>query len=57
MAAQDLDGQCDQYSSAFEKNACNKKVQDYIDISDKSAQVVRALKQNMNTLEQYKEFP
>ena len=57
MAAQDLEGKCAMYSSAFEKEACKKKLESYIDISDKSAEVVRALKQNINVLEQYRKFP
>lgn len=45
------------YSSATDKQKCNEKLQSYIDISDKSAQVMRALKQNMVALEQYRKFP
>lgn len=57
MAAQDLEGKCAMYTSAFEKSACQKKLESYIDISDKSAQVVRTLKQNVNALEAYRKFP
>lgn len=57
MAAQSLAGKCDGYTSPYEKNACKEKLRSYIDISDKSAQLVRALKQNINVLEQYRKFP
>jgi len=57
MAAQDLEGRCDSYTNAFEKSACQQKLESYLDVSVKSAQVARALKQNINTLEQYRKFP
>lgn len=57
MIAQDAAGKCDSYSSPFERNACKEKLSSYANVSVKAGQLMKALKGNINTLEEYRKFP
>ncbi|MBP6910638.1 hypothetical protein KBC03_03480 [Patescibacteria group bacterium] len=57
MVAQDAAGKCDTYTSASDRSACKEKLAAYANVSLKAGQVIKALKGNINTLEEYRKFP
>lgn len=54
---QDLTWKCDKEQTPNRKEACNKQLASYIDISTKTQQLQRSIKQNISTLQAYKRFP
>ena len=53
----DMTGKCEKEQTPNRKDACNKQLSSYIDVTTKTQQLQRSIKQNINTLQAYKRFP
>jgi hypothetical protein len=53
----DLTWKCDKAETPVRKEACNKQLSNYVDISTKTQQLQSSIKSNISTLQAYKRFP